>query len=59
MDHEQCHICGKLAPLYVRHEISMVDVPAIMIHVCYCKECARMMNEFEMYLSRIGSEKVR
>lgn len=58
MDEECCQICGKLAPLYVRHEISMVDMPVIRVHVCYCKECAKLMNEFEMYLSRIRLEKV-
>ena len=59
MDKEQCHICGKLAPLYVRHEISMIDLPLMTIHVCYCKECAMLVDEFERYLSRIKLEKVR
>ena len=52
-----CHICGKLAPLFVMHEISIVDMPSIIIHVFYCKECAQLLDKFEHFLYEI--KKVR
>ena len=49
----QCHICGKLGPLFTVHTVQMVDLPAVMINVYYCKSCAQLVDKFEQKLSEI------
>ena len=49
----QCHICGKLAPLFTVHTVQMVDLPAVMINVYYCKKCAQLVDLFEQKLSEV------
>lgn len=49
----ECHICGKLAPLFTVHTVQMVDLPAVMINVYYCKKCAQLVDLFEQKLSEV------
>lgn len=49
----QCHICGKLGPLFTVHTVQMVDMPAMMINVFYCKKCAQLVDMFEQKLAEI------
>ncbi len=53
MTGEQCHICGMIAPLYVCHTITLVDFPAMMINVFYCKKCAQLVDKFEQIASKL------
>ena len=49
----QCHICGKFGPLFTVHTVQMVDMPAMMINVFYCKKCAQLVDLFEQKLAEI------
>ena len=48
-----CHICGAISPLFTVHTVQMVDLPAVMINVYYCKSCAQLVDKFEQKLSEI------
>ncbi len=49
----QCHICGVFSPLFTVHTVQMVDMPAMMINVFYCKKCAQLVDMFEQKLAEI------
>lgn len=52
----RCHICGAISPLFTVHTVQMVDLPAVMINVYYCKSCAQLVDKFEQKLSEIFRE---
>lgn len=55
---DQCHICGCLGPLFTVHTVQMVELPAVMINVFYCKKCAQLVDKFETKVAEIlGSVK--
>ena len=52
----RCHICVVISHLFTIHTVQMVDLPAMMINVCYCKKCAQLVDMFEQKLSEIFRE---
>lgn len=52
----RCHICGVISPLFTVHTVQMVDLPAVMINVYYCKSCAQLVDKFEEKLAEIIKE---
>lgn len=52
----RCHICGALSNLFTVHTVQMVDLPAVVINVYYCKSCAQLVDKFEQKLSEIIKE---
>ena len=49
----RCHICGTISNLFTVHTVQMVDLPAVMINVYYCKTCAQLVDKFEEKLAEI------
>ena len=52
----RCHICGVISHLFTVHTVQMVDLPAVMINVYYCKSCAQIVDKFEQKLAEIIKE---
>ena len=52
----RCHICGVISNLFTVHTVQMVDMPAMMINVFYCKKCAQLVDKFEQKLAEIIME---
>ena len=52
----RCHICGVISHLFTVHTVRMVDLPAVMINVYYCKSCAQLVDKFEQKLAEIIKE---
>ena len=52
----RCHICGTISNLFTVHTVQMVDLPAVMINVYYCKSCAQLVDKFEEKLAEIIKE---
>lgn len=51
MTDKQCHICGKLGPLFTVHSVQLVNFPTMTINVFYCEKCAKIVDKFEEKLS--------
>ena len=47
----RCHVCGSENIAYW-HTISPADKPYVMVNVAYCKDCAKIIDEFEQWLYR-------
>ena len=52
----RCHICEAISHLFTVHTVQMVDLPAVMISVYYCKSCAQIVDKFEQKLAEIIKE---
>ena len=52
----RCRICGVISHLFTVHTVQMVDLPAVMINVYYCKTCAQLVDKFEEKLAEIIKE---
>ena len=52
-----CRICGKIAPLYTETETILCDMPYMRVHTFYCEECAKMIENFEIYLVKMRERK--